>query len=520
VDVTSFNKCIDLSKKLLVQYPKSKWVDDAYLLWARALLGKDDPLQTVNMLQDFTDRYPKSPIESQAKFYLGVGYRQAHRYKDAERTLSEFLKKAPKSPLVPYAHLERARALGSLERWAEASAAAGEIIQHYAQSGLLKQARLARAEDEFQQGDYAKARADYTSLGLNARDDEERLSFLFHEADCLEAAHEFDQEIALLRGALSHEAPPPPQVDNPTPGTPAPPPPDNDRYGRITVRIGSTELLAGRLDDALAAYRGVVHDYPRTPLASEAQYRIGYAYETVGDDFEKARGEYARVKDISASAFATQALSRLSNLDRLAKYRTTGKDSLAARAESGFLLAEQYLFQLDKPDRAIESYHTIQTQFPNSAWSAKAQLAEAWVLAHKFDRKGQADSLYWMIVYKSPGTEAQLAARDYLEGDGYTVPDSLIKLPEKPLPEPEPPALTPPPSGPTPLGGAGAVGDSLGRRGPPRLHGPRVMGGPGSPGGPGAPGMPGGPEGGAADTTRAPGTMFPPDTTRGPRRAP
>jgi hypothetical protein len=41
----------------MAQYPKSKWVDDAYLMWAKALLGKDDPIQTVNMLQDFGTRF-------------------------------------------------------------------------------------------------------------------------------------------------------------------------------------------------------------------------------------------------------------------------------------------------------------------------------------------------------------------------------------------------------------------------------------------------------------------------------
>src|SRR5262245_43752244 len=45
--VANFNKSIDYSKKLIADYPKSKWVDDAYLLWARSLLGRDDPIGTV-----------------------------------------------------------------------------------------------------------------------------------------------------------------------------------------------------------------------------------------------------------------------------------------------------------------------------------------------------------------------------------------------------------------------------------------------------------------------------------------
>src|SRR5262249_14504582 len=32
-----YRKSIDYSKKLIANYPKSKWVDDAYLMWARSL---------------------------------------------------------------------------------------------------------------------------------------------------------------------------------------------------------------------------------------------------------------------------------------------------------------------------------------------------------------------------------------------------------------------------------------------------------------------------------------------------
>ncbi len=42
-----FPKAIDLSKKVLANYPKSKWVPHAYLLWARALLGRDDPRESL-----------------------------------------------------------------------------------------------------------------------------------------------------------------------------------------------------------------------------------------------------------------------------------------------------------------------------------------------------------------------------------------------------------------------------------------------------------------------------------------
>src|SRR5207249_4806731 len=144
VDNQNFNKSIDYSKKVIGQYPKSKWVDDAYLLWARSLLGKEDPRQTVTMLQDFDLRYPKSRLQVQA--------------------------------------------------------------------------RRVRAESYYLAGDYERAQADYHFLGLNAGDDEERLAFLFREAECLEAAHAFDRELTLLRDAQSHEIRP----VTPPPSAPAP----------------------------------------------------------------------------------------------------------------------------------------------------------------------------------------------------------------------------------------------------------------------------------------------------------
>ena len=445
----NYQKSIDYAKKVLGNYPKSKWVDDAYLMWARSLLGKDDPLQTVNMLQDFSTRFPGSPLKNEATFYLGVAYRQARKYREALVPLDEFLEKAPKDALAPYAHLERSRALMSLDRHADAAQAASRVIEGFPKSVLVVQARAARAEALLASGDPARARADFTALGLRARDDNERFVYLLREADCLEAARDYPGVLALLEGALSHEVKP---VKSATGG--APTGPGADRYGQLTLRSGTVHLLAGRHEQALASYKDVIEDFPKTPLAAEAQYRIGYAYETVLDDFDVARQEYAKVRDQSASsAFFAQANTRQVSLDRLARYRGAGGDSLDRKVEAGFLLAEQYLFQLDKPARALEAYAQIAREHAGTPAAAKALNAEAWVLRRKLDRPAEADSLLWTVVHEYPATEAQLAARDYLESAGQQVPGELIKLPEPQLAVADTALqLTRPPEGTTPLG--------------------------------------------------------------------
>jgi len=430
-DLANLNKSIDYSKKLLANYPKSKWVDDAYLLWAKGFLAKDDPLQTVTMLQDFSTRFPTSPLKGEATFYRAVALRQARRYTEALTEFDAYFATSPKGPLVPYAHLEYARTLRSLDRPAEAAQAAGIIVQRWPKSSLAVTARTARAEARFEQGDFEAARQDYRFMGEHARTDDERLDYLLHESECLEAAHQYDQAQALLHGALSHERPP--DLPDTTGGKPLviPQTPGYDRYGRLLTRIGTVQLLSGDTQGSIASFRRVVDSYPHTTVSAEAQYRVGYALEVGADDFEHARLEYAKVKDQNPSSpFVAQATSRQSTLDQLSHFRSAGgSDSADARAQSGFLLAEQYLFQLNKPERALEEYAKVSSQHVGTPWAGKALLAQAWVLKNKMAKPAEAESLEWKVVHEYPATEAQLAARDYLEAAGRTVPAELIKMP-------------------------------------------------------------------------------------------
>lgn len=471
VDKTDVNqggqlpKAIEYAGKVIAQYPKSKWVDDAYLLWARALISNDDPRQALKMLQDFDTQFPKSPIRNDATFYLGVAARQSHKYELALRSLDAFLAKSPRHSLIPYAQLERGRVLMSLERPGEAVEAISVVIDRYPKSPIAVRARIARGEALFAQKEYDRARADFHLLGTHSATDNDRLDYLLRESECLEAGQQYDAALGLLKNALAHEHPP--ALTDTSGGRPLTvmAVTGYDRYGRLLTRIGTVHLMGGHSQEALAAYQKVIDLYPRTPLSSEAQYRIGYAYETVLDDFDRARSEYAKVSQQSAGTpFADQASQRVASLERLAQFRQkSAADTLGHKAEVAFMLAEQYLFQLDKPERALEEYRKIEADFANTPYEAKAITAEAWTLSRKLKRQVEADSLFWKVVREHAGTEAQLAARDYLEVDGIDVPTDLIKLPEPMLAQVDTTQeLTPPPESTPPLGTPLATGAALG----------------------------------------------------------
>src|SRR5689334_10278851 len=98
----NYNESADYSKKVLGVHARSKCVDDAWLLWAETLIGTDDPLKAVAMLQEFETRFPQSDLRPDAEFFLGLAYRQARKYDLAVDRFDNFLAQAPKNELVPY----------------------------------------------------------------------------------------------------------------------------------------------------------------------------------------------------------------------------------------------------------------------------------------------------------------------------------------------------------------------------------------------------------------------------------
>src|SRR5262252_5494859 len=200
----NYNKSSDYSKKLLGVYPKSKWVDDAWLLWARALIGTDDPLKAIAMLEEFQTRFPKSDLRPDAQFFLGLAYRSARKYEQAVQHFDAFLAQAPKNDLAPYACYERSKALMSLELYSDAAASASRILERWPKHVLVDRALRQRAEARFQQHAWEGARQDFHEIGERALNDDDRLRYLLREVDCLEANRQYDEARSLLHEARSH----------------------------------------------------------------------------------------------------------------------------------------------------------------------------------------------------------------------------------------------------------------------------------------------------------------------------
>ena len=187
----NYNKSADYSKKLLGVYPKSKWVDDAWLhvgalahRHRRSAQGRRDAARSSRRASR------RATCRPDAEFFLGLAVpRGAHATSSSvDRVRQVPAAQAPRHELAPYAYYERSKALMSLRalpgggrvgRAGARSAGPAHVLADRgappARRGALPAARPGRV----------RARTSATIGADRALNDDDRLRYLLREVDCL-----------------------------------------------------------------------------------------------------------------------------------------------------------------------------------------------------------------------------------------------------------------------------------------------------------------------------------------------
>jgi hypothetical protein len=106
------------------------------------------------------------------------------------------------------------------------------------------------------------------------------------------------------------------------------------------------------------------------------------------------------------------------------------------KAEAAFLLAELSLFQLGKPDKAIDTYAGVERDFPASAYAPKSAYAVAYALLFVKHDTTAAIKAGFRVIDTFPNTEYAEAAGEILKTlDVELPPEELQKtIPPEPVP--------------------------------------------------------------------------------------
>ena len=350
--------------KVVTEYPKSKYVDDASYMLGAALYGKGDYTTAIQRLSEFSLKFPSSPFVADARLTEGLARYRRKEFAQADSIFREVDLKYPKFP----------------RRW-ELAFYAGENqseIKRYDAAEYWYGRALDEAKDRHQRSDVLRRAGDVTYAAgrpdtaevlyaqcLKVEDrGKQRLDVALSRSEALRDLRRYQPALDFLQEwkvfAITEK-----------------------REGELMLLVNECLALVGRVQEAISGYRSLVDKFPRTSVAYDAQFRIGYLYESRLQDYDNAAVEYDKLKTQSTSEFASQAAKRSQNLVTMKQYRAAmATDTTQARAKAAFLLAELYYFQLEKQDSALAQYRIVEAEFPKSVFAPKSAYARLWIAAY------------------------------------------------------------------------------------------------------------------------------------------
>jgi TolA-binding protein len=385
--VQKYDATIRQCAKILVDYPKSKWLDDALYTMGAAMYGKGDYLGAIKKFGELRANVPKSPFVPDSKLLEALSHYRRKEYVEAETMFREVETEFPKLERKWDLYFYGAETEVGLRNYPGA-------IAWYGRAAEFAKKKRQRADSYRRMGDalYESARYDSAqAVYVEALKSEEvggrRIDLAMKRGDALEQLKRYDQ-------ALAHYQSWKPYAVN------------EKREGEVLIRIYRVQSLLGKTKDALEGYQSLVNLYPHTAIAFEAQFRTGYLYESQLNDFDGAAREYDKLKsEPGYSEFQVQAQRRSANLATMKTYRTTlQSDTAEARPRAAFLLAELYYFQIEKVDSALLQYETVERGFPKSPYAPKAAFARLWIETHDRSDTLAAANLTDLIVARYPKT--------------------------------------------------------------------------------------------------------------------
>lgn len=361
---TKYDLVIRQCTKLLTDYPKSKWVDDASYMMGAAFYGKRDYVAAIKRFEEFPTKFPNSPFVADARFMEGLSHYRRKEYVDADSIFRDVETRFPKFPrrweLYYYAGETQSQLkyYPAAEYWYDRALDAAKA--RHERSDALR-----RLGDAYFQGGRPDTAVVIYARCLKVEDrGKQRLDVALSRGDALQEMRRYQEALDFLQEWKIYAM-------------------AESREGELGLRVNECLALLGRANEAIGGYRNLIEKFPRTSVAYDAQFRIGYLYESAFQDFDAAAREYDKLRNLPQSEFSSQALRRAQNLATLRQYRAAmASDTTQARAGAAFLMAELYYFQLEKPESALIQYRRVEWEFPRSIYAAKAAYARLWITAH------------------------------------------------------------------------------------------------------------------------------------------
>ena len=465
----NYDIAIRQSKKVIVLHSKSRWVDDAIYLMGASYFGKgeyDSSLASIGLL---LSRFPKTHFRPDALFLTGMCYTKQHEYEQASAFLDSVLVRYPKYEKLDQVlftlgesaatRRDRNRAI----RWYE------QVARDYPKSRYTIPAMRRVGELYFEASRYDSASIAYGAMLSASKESKDRIEAGVLQAQTLVRLGKAEEALTLLRDLEPPEAVAPTATPEPASSStsgdhtgegqtsttpPVTPPPAaaqtvsadvGDQIARL--RLGEAAALSKlqQNEEALRLLRDVVQRFNQSNYAVEAQFQIGYTYETLMDSLEAARSAYDKAGQLTGrSVFKDQAAARSKALQaqiELEKKAGEGDAQAEQRAAAALRVAEILLLDRELVDAAVARYQAVEKEYPDSRSAPRAAYALAYVRWTKQGDSLGAQEQFRDLVKRYPSSLAARGAIAILAAQradtaglagllSAVVPESTATLPE------------------------------------------------------------------------------------------
>lgn len=384
-----YQRSIDRSQKVIANYPKSKWVDDARLLIGMAYLRREEWEKARATFEELIAKHPGSRLIPDARLGIGLCELGRGEWQDAEKTLLTLFADTPGFERRDEVLLQLARGAAKRREHRQAIRHLTDLLAADPSDEVEAEAHRARGEAYLAIDVPDSALADFKQLVQLTSRPEPRFEADLQVGECLERLGRAEEALAYY-ARLEREMPGPSHMP------------------RTLLAKGSALGDLGRHEEALAIYDRVTKEFPASNFSAQAQYQIGLTQELHLNDVEKAKEAYAKVRETAAgSEFASLAEERRNSLELFGQYReqiaTSGEEE--KKAQAALLLAELSLFRLRKVDEALAQYQAVETNYPESSLAPKAAFTVAWIHEHELGDSLGAAAVYRRVFDYYPSTE-------------------------------------------------------------------------------------------------------------------
>jgi tetratricopeptide (TPR) repeat protein len=405
-----YEKSIQKCAKIIVEYPKSRWVDDALLIMGEGFFYRGEYTRALKKFEELVTYYPRSPFVPEARWFTGLADYRLERRESAREVFRSVVEGDHDPRRRLEARVMLARTWQDEALYDRCTAELEEFLPE-AQDREQGSALLVLGDCRRAAGHLETAIEAYERAARSGGDRTLRFDAELKKAEVLTELGRVDETRGFYETLLDEEKHP-------------------VRGAKLRLAMGRFLVRQGDVGRGIELLEKVAEDPALQEIPGDAQLEIASALEKTAADsvelLEKAVLAYEAVgtkrPKRETSDEATGRKQALGQLVQILKHRRSAPADSAAILD--FAIAEQYLFALKRPDLALGRYRRVAEDGQDATLAARSLLALAWIRTYVEGDSTGALPYHQQVVEKYPETEFADHSRE------------VLGLPPRPKPQP------------------------------------------------------------------------------------